>query len=313
MKHKRHFLGTLLVASVLVVSCTQDFIEKNISGQSVQLMAPGNGISTSVATQTFWWNTVSGAEQYDLQIVQGTFSSAIQLVLDTLVTNNKFTHTLLPGSYQWRVKATNNGYSTPYTTYSLKIDTNTNMSTQILVLVAPTNNFWSNTLANTFKWDSIVGATSYRLQIINQSNSTIVIDTTVKREPITLTVADGKYTWQVRAQNASTNSPYALYTLGVDTTTPKVPVQITPRNDSIFTTDRFTLNWSVSSGSLSPITTTLYIYSNPSMSTIIKDTVTSLTSYPDTLATGTYYWRLQSVNAAGNKSGYSTLFSFSTP
>ncbi len=313
MKYKLHILTMIAIAYLSIGSCTQDIIEKNISGQSIQLMAPANGLNTSVATQTFWWSTVNGAEQYQLEIVQGTFNYAIKLILDTIVASNKFTYTLYPGSYQWRVQAANNGYSTQFATYSLTIDTNTNMSAQTIVLVYPSNNFWSNKIANTFKWDSISGATNYRLQVIDQSSLNIIIDTTVKKEPLTLSIGDGKYTWQVRAQNASSYSPYASYTFGVDTTTPSTPVLLTPKNDSATSSTYFTLTWSVNSGSLSPVMDSLYIYSNAALTAIIKDTLTSLTSFSDTLTAGTYYWRVRAVDAAGNKSAYSSSFSFTTP
>lgn len=313
MKLKFYILCLMAIEGFWIESCTPDFIEPNISGKSIQLLAPANGTQTGTETQTFWWTALTGAEQYNLEIVQGTFTAPTQLVLDTNVTTNKFTITLSPGKYQWRVEGINNGGNTPYSTFGLTIDTNTNMATQIIVLVSPANNSWSNRLVNIFKWDSIVGATSYMLQVINQANLVMVIDTIVKREPISLSLpADGKYTWQVRAQNNASNSPYTSYTIGIDTTTPAIPVLLDPRNDSLTLTTHFTLSWTKTSPPFSPVLDSLYIYSNSNMTSIIKDTLTSLSSYSDTLVAGTYYWRVRAIDAAGNKSSYSSLFSFTT-
>jgi len=314
MKHKLNIFCMVLVAGLFINSCTPDFIEPNISSKTIQLISPGNGVHTGVATQTFWWSALSGAEQYDLQVVEGTFISPTELVLDTIVTTNKYTFTLFPGNYQWRVQGINNGYTTAFTTYSFTVDTNTNMTAQTVVLVAPPNNSWTNNLIATFKWDSIPGATSYMLQIINQTNLNIAIDTTVKKEPFTIALpADGKYTWQVRAQNNSSNSPYSSYTIGIDTTTPSTPMLLTPKDDSATASVRVTLTWSTSAGSLSPVMDSIYIYANSFMTALIKDTLTSLTSYSDSSSAGTYYWRVRAISAAGNKSAYSSLFNFTTP
>src|ERR1700749_4889202 len=137
----------IFITGVLgVYSCTKDFVDKNITGQTIQLMAPGNGLSTSVQSQTFWWNQLNGADQYELQIVKGTFSSAIQLVIDTITVNNKYTCTLYPGSYQWRVRGMNGGGNTQFSTYSLVIDSASSMSGQTVVLVSPLSNAYANKL-----------------------------------------------------------------------------------------------------------------------------------------------------------------------
>ena len=302
-----------ILFSLFIGGCTPDFIEKNISNQTIQLMAPANGVHTTTATQTFWWNQLTGAENYELEIVKGTFSYAQQLILDTTVTSNKFNYTLYPGSYQWRVRGMNAGTNTSFTTYSLTVDSTTNMSAQIVVLVSPSNNFYSTTLLNTFKWDSLPGATDYEIQVINQATSNIIVDTAVKIATYTRSLVDGTYTWQVRAQNITSNSLYTSRTITIDTTHPTTPVLLTPVDSSTTASTHFTLTWTNGILKGSPVSDSLYIYSNSALTIVIKDTLTSLTSYSDTLAAGTYYWRVRSIDAAGNKSGYSTTFKFTTP
>lgn len=292
-------------------SCTKDFVDANITNQTIQLMAPANGVNTSVQGQIFWWDQLTGAEQYELQVVKGSFAYAVQLMLDTIVTKNKFSFTLYPGTYQWRVRGMNGGGNTMYSTNTLIIDTAASMASQTVILVSPPNNSYSNKSSNTFTWDSIFGATKYRIQIINQSNSSIIIDTTFKGISYTRQLPQGTFTWQVSAQNASSSSPFTAWTLTVDTAALSAPNLISPANDTVLTKETFTLSWSNGSGSGS-VKDSVYIYSNASMTTIIKDTLTSLTTFKDSLTTGTYYWRVRSIGT-GNSSAYSLLWKFSTP
>lgn len=313
MKHRVSYWVIALVVGIAFYSCTKDFVDKNINNQAIQLMAPGNGISTAIQSQTFWWNQLNGADQYELQIVRGNFNTILQLVVDTVTSNTKYTCTLLPGAYQWRVRGMNGGGNTQYTTYSFTIDSATTMSGQTVVLVSPLNGSYSGKSANTFVWDSIVGATKYVVQIINQSTAVIVVDTTFRGSSLTRSLPNGIYTWQVSAQNASSSSPYSSHTLTIDTTHPSVPTLHSPNNDTILSHETVFYSWSNGTTLYAPIQDSIYIYSNSSMTTIVKDTLTSLTTFKDSLATGTYYWRVRSISATGNKSPYSQLWKFSTP
>jgi hypothetical protein len=304
----------LFIFFVFCNSCTKDFIEQNITGQTIQLMAPANGLQSATDAQIFWWNSLDGAEQYELQIVKGSFSYVVRLMLDTVITTNKFNYTLYPGSYQWRVRGMNNGGNTQFSTFSLTIDSNTNMSAQVVILVSPANNIYTNALSNTFKWDSVFGAIDYRLEIINNNTSATVLDTALKKEAFTQSLSPGAYTWEVRAENSDGTSAFTSETITIDTSRPNAPLLLTPKNDSTTSSTKVAFTWSnepVVSGV--PIMDSLYIYANASMTTIVRGTFTSLTSYNDTLTAGTYYWRVRSIDAAGNKSAYSALWKLTTP
>jgi hypothetical protein len=230
---RKLYVVTILAIAALLTYCTKDFIEPDISKQWVYIVSPANNTTSPSPTPNFWWNKVTGARTYNLQIVSPSFASSNLFLLDTVIVSNKFVFSLLPGkTYEWRVCAQNTVSSTPYTTYTLKIDSTGNLSTQTLILTQPTvNPFFTNAVSQVFQWTPILSALEYRIIIINQSLSTTLKDTTQTTPNYTIALADGSYTFQVRAQNASSNTPYTAITVKVNRSAPALYISA----DSVFT------------------------------------------------------------------------------
>src|SRR5258705_9410550 len=108
------------------ISC-EDFIEKDISGKHVSILAPADGYISNSLTITFWWNELEGAEQYKLQIVKPNFAAIQDIIADTTLTDTRFTTTFAPGTYQWRIKAMNNGGDSDYSTRTFTVDSSGNL------------------------------------------------------------------------------------------------------------------------------------------------------------------------------------------
>ncbi|TDS20873.1 hypothetical protein DFQ03_0129 [Maribacter caenipelagi] len=119
----------LLVGSIVFLASCEEILEvPDISEEEVVLLAPSD---SSVVTQTeinFTWQEVFEATSYHVQIAQPSFTNASQIVADTLVVvdstyiGSKITRTLLNNSYEWRVKAQNSDFETPYTTNSFTVN-----------------------------------------------------------------------------------------------------------------------------------------------------------------------------------------------
>ena len=108
--------------AVLCFSC-DDIIEvANISNRTVTVLAPTDNSVLTLTDINFSWNSIEDAEQYRLQIATPSFEMANQIVLDTIITDTNFTHTLTSGSFQWRVRAENSGFETAYTTQSFTVE-----------------------------------------------------------------------------------------------------------------------------------------------------------------------------------------------
>jgi hypothetical protein len=111
---KRVLYGLAII--VLLQGCAE-VLEKDLSKEKVQLVAPSNGISApdSVAL-TFAWDSLDGASQYRLQIASPSFDSIVQLIADTPVAGMFLSLPAfsIAGKYQWRVMASNTSSSSPY-------------------------------------------------------------------------------------------------------------------------------------------------------------------------------------------------------
>lgn len=299
-------LITVLIIVSTFFSC-DDFIEPNIDNKIISLISPPDTFRSSSVTQTFWWNELDGAENYNLQIVKGTFSYVQLFILDTTVVTNKFQYSLSPGTYQWRVRGENNGGNTTYSTRTLTIDSTLDLSLQTVLLIAPVENFTTNQTSITFDWQSLYNADEYRLQIIDTTNSTTVVDVIQSGTTYSYILPEGGYIWQVRAQNSVSISPFSSRKLNVDLTAPSVPILVSPINNAMLTlgsNDSLTWQADASSFADSLFIDTDSTFSNPSK--IYSNT----TYYTLIQSAGTYFWKVKSMDSAGNQSDFSAYRKF---
>ncbi|MDO3645226.1 hypothetical protein [Mucilaginibacter sp. L3T2-6] len=101
------------MAAFFISSC-EDIVEPSVKNKQVQLESPFNKFQSTSSTISFWWDEVEHATTYHLQVVKPDFTRPESLVLDTVITKNKFLDTLAPGNYQWRVMAENSSSQTAY-------------------------------------------------------------------------------------------------------------------------------------------------------------------------------------------------------
>lgn len=110
------FFGLLAFCSFL--AC-EDILEvPDISNEQVVLLAPANESQVPQGTINFSWEKVTEATSYRLQVATPSFEQAAQIVLDTLLTNDsvplRVSTELSTGNFEWRVRAENSDYATPF-------------------------------------------------------------------------------------------------------------------------------------------------------------------------------------------------------
>ena len=301
--------------TICLLACTKDFVVKDIKNDTVTVLSPANNFSTPNNAITFWWEELDGAEKYKLQIVKPNFNAVQQLIVDTNITGDKFTYSLLPGTYQWRIKGVNNGGSSQFSVFNLTIDTTSNLSSQVVVAISPVNNYLTGNKTVSFAWNTLAFATNYQVQILNSSNAIIKDTTTSNTGFATSFVSGGAYSWKVRALNAFSISQYnSPNTFSIDVTSPALSV-ITSPNHTSFVKDTTDLNWT--RGSVDTKYDSIYV----SIDSLFTSVITTAKSYntkikintfnpPLPVSSSYYWWRVKAVDSVGNRSGFSNQLKF---
>lgn len=199
---KRNYsIGVMMLVLCLLAFACSDLFEDSIEDETVVIVTPSDGTVSKNYTQTFWWEELDGALEYRLQVVYNKFDSSGEFRMDTLLTKNKFTLTLKPSRYQWRVIGMNGSSETKVNTVqNLQIDSTT-IAGQDLLLSAPANGVISSDPSVNFEWQSLPGATKYRVQLF--AGNTTVIDNTVSdvSEFAYVLESDGTYYWKVTGEH----------------------------------------------------------------------------------------------------------------
>lgn len=129
----RIFSSVVIVLVVVLVSGCEELLEvQDISGERVTLLAPSDSTVVTQNDVNFTWDEVLEANSYRVQVAQPSFLEASQIVMDTLIVLDstyvgpRFRKTLVDNSYEWRVKALNSDFETPYTIHWFKVQTSAN-------------------------------------------------------------------------------------------------------------------------------------------------------------------------------------------
>lgn len=297
---------------VLFMASCGEFLEENINNEKVKLIAPGDSLKTSTYAQNFFWQSVVGARNYHLQIAQPSFDSLQTIVLDTILKTTKYSYSLSPGKYQWRVSALNAGYTTDFSTRTFEIFPSS-LAEQQVILSSPANELLSNQDQVSFSWMALFGAKSYTLQLDTNSFS----DTTrlVLNQQLGSTnynfsiINDQNYQWRVRAQNDTAKSAWsAVRRFSIDR---KAPVQVnlvSPANSAAVASPVNFIWQSISDAKQYEI----YVYASDStiLSSYPKTSTTTNFSFNGGTLGNTYLWRVRGKDAVGNIGVFSLYRSF---
>jgi hypothetical protein len=309
MRKKNYYNYKIIAAAVLVLSLCRgcsDIFEDNIEKDKVVLIAPTDNVVSKISTQKFLWQKVEGATRYNFQIVSVRFDSIVDFILDADTSATTITVNLYPGQFQWRVKAYNSGYETPYTTFSLRIDSSIDLSRNTVNYTNPLNGkFLKDTFIN-FAWDKMYNAEYFVFQIRKDNKSGSVIETdTIADNSLNVGLAEGTYYWMVNAFNAtsSTNNTTS-WSLVVDKTPPASPALSQPSDSVLLTSDTVTFSWTRADKSASINCDSLYIFKTNSIYTngALYAQLASANQTYDAVVTdnGFYTWYVKTADKAGN-------------
>ncbi|MHA1622895.1 MAG: hypothetical protein ACTSVO_12240, partial [Candidatus Heimdallarchaeaceae archaeon] len=275
------------------------------------LVSPASGTYTKDNTPFLDWNAASLAVAYQVQIATTpTFSSTER---DITTSSTAYIPSALPdGAHYWRVRGRDSiGNWGPWSTvWVFIIDT---VPPGTTILVSPASWSYTNDNTPTFDWNPATGGYNYQIQISRdlffsliflQSTSTNTIYT-----PSTV-FTDGDYWWRVRAiDRAGNEGPWsAIWLISVDTVPPGTPTPLTPADDAYSNDTTLYLEWTASVGGYSY---QLHVDTDAGFGSLDVDYTSENTNYTtSSLSDGVYYWRVRSIDQAGNIGGWSEVWQF---
>lgn len=308
IKKINHYKFLFLLFFLTLFSCEGVLLETDITDHEVVLVAPYNKAQFFSTSVTFSWENVADATKYHLQIAKPNFENPLQIVLDTIVTNNSFTQQLPVADYEWRVQAINSAYKTPFASRFFTVVSNDNFEDNTVVLNSPVNNIVVKVLDQNLKWTAIIGATGYQVQIVD-GNDAVINDQTVTASNLSYSFPEGSYSWKVRAINGTTQTVYSSRKILIDVTKPNTAVLSTPVDKSTTTVNDITFKWNRVPVAGSTEKDSIYVYTDSAF-TILQFKGEVNNSFTKNLDAGTYYWFLKSFDFAGNSSEKSAVFNF---
>lgn len=307
-----------LLALTMITSSCEDILEKDITNSAVQINYPLANTNIYSNAVNFQWSKLDGATQYRIQVI--TPSNAI--VIDSTVTTNNLNIPLTEGSYQWRVRAENNAYTSTYTNNTtFTISQTSDLTTQQIMLSSPTDNYYTNNTNTIVSWQNLNAATSYSFELVNVTNNNAIVNQQSNLTATSVTLnssilaTDAQYQWKVKGLNNISQTAFTSRNIYLDRLTPNQPTNSLPANNSTQTINQqITFSWSSTpdSGTIqSPITYQIEIANDSNFTSIIQTATTSNTSLQRSFTTTSdYYWRVKAIDQAGNNSITSNAFKF---
>ena len=281
-----------------------DIIEEDLEGEPVLLLAPKTGLVTTKLNHQFIWEEVDGAIEYEFQLGTPSFSNLSELLVDSMLGSPKINLSLIPGNYEWRVRAVNGSSQTEYFTRSLEIDSSVILTNQEIVIVGPDVNVISNLSDQDFEWETLLNADQYLFEIReNDFNTGPLYTSAIVTTETSLTLTDldeGVYQWGVRGENQLTLTPFTVHTLHIDTTAPAVPLLQTPADSASVTDSTIVFSWAIPQDNGSSVQHILDIWNDDQRNSLYQTETLNLGTFTDSLGPGTFYWEVTPMDAAGN-------------
>jgi hypothetical protein len=304
------------IVVILLTACTRDFIVGDISKKQLRIIAPTNNTKTTANRISIKWDEIADATAYKVEIVSPSFDAVQRYVIDSTTSKLFFDLTLNPGIYQIRVYGRNDNSVSLSDVVAITIDSTSDLSKLTVTPSLPLNNTLTNSSSIYFTWNTIYSANQYQCQIFK--NNGLALDTMVNTSAFFKTLTEGAYTWHVKAMNATSATAYsAVQKLRIDKTAPIQPNLLLPSNDNQLVRDTNFMEWFHAPDVWFD---SLYLSYDANFNTVLlkqrmlignKKIKINLLTPPLQIGNGSYvYWKLRSVDSAGNTSLFSDTYKF---
>jgi len=263
------------------------------------LTSPENGGSTADLLPTFYWNSISGVDNYEIEIDNNSnFSSPER---SNTVINNYWTVSpeLTEGTWYWRIRAHNDAgwgeWSGGWTLYIVGIP-------PAPILVSPINDTTFDNHSPALDWYEIAGVDFYNVEIDDNSDfSSPERATSVDSSEWSVSpeLAEGIWYWRIRAHNLAGWGDWSTTWHFNVLDRPEPPLLVSPADyDSSYVNGVLILDWT---DLTSIIEYEVEVDDTSDYSSIDRWYNTAITQWSITplLPSGTWYWRVRAKNLSG--------------
>ncbi len=299
------------IGIALTYSC-KDILEEDLGKYNIIIIAPTDELQTEIQTHTFLWEKNKYVTGYEFQIVSKSFNQAERIIAneDLTESTNFIEYTLSPGVYEWRVRGYNNSSETPYATHSLVIDSSLNLTNNKVINIYPSDDAYISNSSITFSWQELAAATSYEIVVRkgNSSGEDVFTQSGITGTTVTnaATMANDSYAWAVRGINDNSVTTLDFNLFVIDTVKPATPSSLLPVTNTNETDSSVTFSWTRADDNGAPISDSIFIYNDLNLTDLLKAAPASNKAYTDgTLPRDTLYWRVRSIDQAGNLGSFS--------
>lgn len=189
----------------------------------------------------------------------------------------------------------------------------TDITNDTVQIISPLNNAEINSNVVNFQWNSMKGASDYRVQVYG-ANQTIVLDSLVSKTNFTSPLDPGTYQWRVRGENSAYTSNYSFpvnfKVIENDDLSDQQVVLLSPANNLYTKNTTLNCTWTAINVASS------YTFELENVNSGIVEVTQSGITTPSFNLTNSmisseaeYLWRVKAVNATNSTS---TLFSSRT-
>ncbi len=296
-------------------SSYRSFTIDTIAPKAPALYSPTDQ-KTVRGTPKYSWLSSSGAKYYQYQY--GTTSGCLDPIFTSSVLTSTYTTPPLQqvGTFYWCTRAKDIAGNWSVWSASRKI---TILPTIPIApgLISPISGAFVNDTTPSLQWKTVPYGFRYEVQVSRSSTFSVLLQDEILSEGLSTidasTNGDGKYYWRVRAinQNGERGSWSSSRYFTLDTVSPVTPQMITPLNGA-------TVSTSIPKLLVSTVTGVKYyrfqVSIDDNFATLLVDVNKTINYYTllksQALPMGTVYWRIQTIDAAGNASSWSGPRSF---
>ncbi|MCD8185087.1 MAG: hypothetical protein LUD68_01090 [Rikenellaceae bacterium] len=193
---------------------------RDISGQSVSVLSPVEGVAVYSQPVTFAGESLSGALLYRIWVASPAFDGAQQILAEETLEETLYRMELPDGAYQWRIQACNEDYQSEWQTIGFRVRSSPDLSTAGVTVLSPKEGARVESREVLFAWEALSGAEDYRITLAKPDfdrpeqwlDDTVLSETTYRME-----LQDGEYQWRIQGRNTSSQTSVTTLSFRVET------------------------------------------------------------------------------------------------